>query len=40
MEGGGDYNGRLVCLEEMKGMPLNAIYDQFSFERGIPAGLS
>jgi L-rhamnose isomerase len=40
MEEGGDYTGRLAWLEEMKGMPLNAVYDRFSLERGVPVGLS
>ena len=40
MEERGDYTGRLAWLEEMKGLPLNAIYDHFSFENGVPVGIS
>jgi L-rhamnose isomerase len=38
MELDGDFTGRLVLLEELKGMPFGAVWDYFCAEQGVPVG--
>ena len=40
MEVEGDYTGRLALLEEIKGMPWQAVWDYFCLQRGVPVGIS
>ncbi len=40
MEVAGDYTGRLALLEELKGMPLGAVWDYFCLKQGVPVGFS
>ncbi len=39
MEVAGDYTGRLVLLEELKGLPSGAVWDYFCGQRGVPVGV-
>jgi len=36
----GDFTSRLALLEELKGLPLGAVWDYFCLERGMPVGIS
>ena len=38
MEREGDYTGRLALLEEAKGLPWGAVWDEYCRRRGVPAG--
>jgi L-rhamnose isomerase len=38
MEVAGDYTGRLVLLEELKGLPIGAVWDQYCLAQGVPVG--
>jgi len=38
LEGTGDYSGRLALLEELKGLPWGAVWDQFCLQEGVPVG--
>jgi len=38
LEGSGDYSGRLALLEELKGLPWGAVWDQFCLQEGVPTG--
>jgi L-rhamnose isomerase len=40
MEMAGDFSGRLVLLEELKGLPFGAVWDYFCWQRGVPVGVS
>jgi len=40
MEVSGDYTGRLVLLEELKGMPWGAVWDYHCLEQGVPVGMA
>ncbi len=40
LEVSGDYTRRLALLEELKGMPLGAVWDYFCLSSGVPVGLS
>ncbi len=35
-----DFTARLVLLEELKGMPFGAVWDQFCLQQGVPVGLA
>lgn len=37
-EGAGDYSGRLALLEELKGLPWGAVWDQFCLQEDVPIG--
>ncbi|MFL5804124.1 MAG: L-rhamnose isomerase [Roseiflexaceae bacterium] len=39
LEAGGDYTARLALLEELKGMPWAAVWDQFCQQQGVPVGI-
>jgi L-rhamnose isomerase len=39
LEVAGDYTGRLVLLEELKGLPFGAVWDFYCLQQGVPAGL-
>lgn len=39
MELAGDYTSRLACLEDLKAMPWQAVWDYFCEKNGIPAGM-
>jgi len=39
MEAAGDYTGRLVLLEELKGLPSGAVWDHFCLVQGVPLGM-
>jgi L-rhamnose isomerase len=39
LEAGGDYTARLVLLEELKGLPWAAVWDQFCLQHEVPIGL-
>jgi L-rhamnose isomerase len=36
----GDYTARLALLEELKGLPFAAVWDQFCMQQGAPVGFS
>jgi L-rhamnose isomerase len=36
----GDYTTRLALLEELKGMPVGAVWDYFCLQHGVPVGIS
>lgn len=38
LEGAGDYGGQLALLEELKGLPWGAVWDQFCLQEGVPIG--
>jgi L-rhamnose isomerase len=38
LEQAGDYTGRLALLEELKGMPWAAVWDQFCLQHDVPVG--
>jgi L-rhamnose isomerase len=35
-----DYTGRLVMLEELKGLPFGAVWDQYCLEQDVPVGMA
>ncbi len=39
LEGAGDYTARLALLEELKGLPWSAVWDQFCHRQDVPAGI-
>ena len=39
MEIDGDFTGRLAMLEELKGMPLGAVWDHYCLRQDVPVGL-
>ena len=39
-EAGGDFTARLALLEELKTMPLGAVWDHYCLTRGVPAGMA
>jgi L-rhamnose isomerase len=39
LEISGDYTKRLALLEELKGMPFGAVWDQYCLEQGVPVGI-
>ncbi|MBN1937632.1 MAG: L-rhamnose isomerase [Anaerolineae bacterium] len=38
LEVAGDFTGRLALLEELKGLPFGAVWDQFCAQQGVPVG--
>jgi L-rhamnose isomerase len=40
MEVSGDYTGRLVLLEELKGMPFGAVWDYYCLRQGASVGIA
>jgi L-rhamnose isomerase len=38
-EAAGDYSSRLALQEELKAMPLNAVWDQYCSRRNVPVGM-
>jgi L-rhamnose isomerase len=40
LEISGDYTGRLALLEEIKTLPLGAVWDQYCLSKGVPVGLA
>jgi len=36
----GDFTQRLAMLEELKGMPFGAVWDQFCVQQGVPVGIA
>ena len=36
----GDFTQRLAILEELKGMPFGAVWDQFCVQQGVPVGIA
>jgi L-rhamnose isomerase len=40
LEQSGDYTGRLALLEELKAMPVGAVWDYHCLQQGVPAGLA
>ena len=40
LEVSGDYTARLALLEELKGLPFGAVWDQFCLQQGVPVGFS
>ena len=40
MEVAGDYTGRLALMEELKGMPLGAVWDYACLRQGVPVGMA
>ena len=38
LEEGGDYTGRLVMLEELKTMPVGAVWNQYCLQNGVAIG--
>ncbi len=38
LEIGGDYTSRLALLEELKSMPMGAVWDQYCQSQGVPVG--
>jgi L-rhamnose isomerase len=40
LEISGDYTARLALLEELKGLPFAAVWDQFCVQQGVPVGFS
>ena len=39
LEADGDYTARLALLEELKGLPWAAVWDQFCLQQDVPVGL-
>jgi L-rhamnose isomerase len=39
LEAAGDYTARLALLEELKGLPWAAVWDQFCLQQGAPVGI-
>jgi L-rhamnose isomerase len=40
LEVSGNYTRRLALLEELKGMPFGALWDQFCAQQGVPVGIA
>ena len=40
LEHAGDYTARLALLEEIKTLPLGAVWDQYCLSKGVPVGLT
>jgi len=40
LEVSGDFTARLALLEELKGLPFAAVWDQFCLQQGVPVGFS
>ncbi len=40
LEGEGDFSRRLALLEELKGMPANAVWDYYLRKKGVPVGMA
>jgi L-rhamnose isomerase len=40
IEQAGDYTQRLALLEELKGLPFGAVWDQYCLNQGVPVGMS
>jgi L-rhamnose isomerase len=40
LEHAGDYTARLALLEEIKTLPLGAVWDQYCLSKGVPVGLA
>jgi L-rhamnose isomerase len=40
LEVSGDYTARLALLEELKGLPFGAVWDQFCLQQDAPVGFS
>jgi L-rhamnose isomerase len=40
LEVAGDFTGRLALLEELKGLPWTAVWDQYCLQQGVPVGYS
>ena len=40
MELSGDFTGRLVLFEELKGMPFGPVWDYFCWKQGVPVGMA
>jgi len=40
LEVSGDYTARLALLEELKGLPFGAVWDQFCLQQSVPVGFS
>lgn len=38
MEWNGDFTGRLVLMEELKGLPFGAVWDYYCLQAGVPVG--
>jgi L-rhamnose isomerase len=38
LEAAGDYTARLALLEELKGLPFGAIWDQYCQQQNVPVG--
>jgi L-rhamnose isomerase len=38
LENGGDFTGRLAMLEEIKGLPFGAVWDEYCRRSGVPVG--
>ena len=39
LEVAGDYTARLALLEELKGLPWAAVWDQFCLQQDVPVGI-
>ncbi len=39
LEAAGDFTARLALLEELKGMPFGAVWDQYCQQQGVPVGM-
>jgi L-rhamnose isomerase len=40
LEADGDYTSRLALQEELKGMPWQAVWDYFCYQKEVPAGVA
>ena len=40
LEMAGDFGGRLALLEELKGLPWSAVWDQYCLQQGVPVGFA
>jgi L-rhamnose isomerase len=40
IEVAGNFTKRLALLEELKGLPFGAVWDQFCLQQGVPVGIS
>lgn len=40
LEASGDFTGRLVLLEELKGMPFGAVWDYYCWQQNVPVGFA
>ncbi|MCB0020535.1 MAG: L-rhamnose isomerase, partial [Anaerolineales bacterium] len=36
----GDFTARLALLEELKGLPFGAVWDQYCVQKGVPVGMA